>query len=295
MAVNSTFFNVMARAVLAGFANSPNIMRMVTPYPNLKINPGSDVIDVPIWQAFTVRSMEGNAITPCNPTDYCDDPTATTLQIYLKTQYIPTRIALNHLNIMSNEQLAGMFRRIIRDLAVNFEIGGTAVSVFDNLFTDAMFNGAAAGSPIQILADSAAGYRNLANAINRAKAKNTGAGVAFIGPPDLMGFIDSIPDRQIDRMLGGIDQMVIGSATLFAGNIWGTTYTGKIGFLYPLDALVYAAPGLKSPNTPMDGYAGNMWLSILDVYDLPGRALVAAHQYGLKVVREGDIQMVVAP
>ena len=294
MSVADVFFKVMARAILHGFMGNPNLMKMLTTYTDLKRNPGSNAIDVPIWSAFTIRTMGSACLTPCSAEKQCDEAQATILTIELITQFVPTGICLGDLNIMSNEQKAGMVAKIIQDLVRDFEIGTTS-GVWDTLFTDCVFNGPGANMTPIVLADSAAGYRQLANGIALAKAKNAGSGVSFIVPAALDGFIKSIPSRDIDRMLDGVNYIVVGNSSAFAANYWGTTYTGQIGYVYPTDALAYAAPGLNDPNVPLTGYAGNFWATALDDADIPGKMLIFAHQYGLRVVRQGDIQMFIAP
>jgi hypothetical protein len=238
--------------------------------------------------------MSSNCATPCDASKVCDEAIATLLHIDLVTRYIPTEICLSDLNIMTNEQKAGMVEKIIQDLVRDFEIG-TIAGILDTLYTDAVFNGPANQMAPLVLADTAAGYHALATGISLAKAKDMGAGVAFIVPPSLDGWIKSIPDRDIQRMLDGVNYIVAGNAAAFACNYGGTTYTGRAGFVYPKNALAYAAPGLGDPNLPLTGYAGNMWTAMLDDADLPGKMLVFAHQYGLRVVRQGDVQMLFAP
>lgn len=294
MPVSQVFFRVMARAILTGFMGNPRLMQMLTVYPNLKKTVGSNVVDIPIWTAFTVRTMNSECTTPCETTKLCDDPQASILDLHLVTQFIPTPICLAELNIMSTEQKAGMIAKIIQDLVRDFEIGTTA-GVWDTLFTDAVFNGPGGNMAPVVLADTAAGYRLLANGIAKAKGKDSGSGVAFIVSPDMDGFIRSIPNRDIDRMLAGVNYIVCGNAGAFACNYWGTTYTGKASFIYPVDALAYGAPGLGDPNIPQTGYAGNFWTAMLDDTEIPGKMLYFAHQYGLRAVRLGDIQMFFAP
>lgn len=294
MSVADVFFKVMAQAILTGFAGNKRIMEMMTKYTELRRTPGSNAVDVPIWSAFTIKTMNSACVTPCSAEEECDDPQATILTVELLTQYVPTAICLSDLNLMSNSQKAGMVAKIIDDLIRDFEVGTTS-GVFDTLFTDAVFNGPGGSMTPVVLADSAAGYRQLANAISTAKAKDRGAGISFIGPPDLFGFIASIPDRQIDRMLDGVKVNVVGNSATFACNYWGTVYTGKAGFIYPTDALAYAAPDIKDPNMPQEGYAANFYTTMLDNPRIPGRTLYICHQYGLLVVRRGDIQMLFAP
>lgn len=294
MAVSDVFFKVSARALLAGFMSNPNLMKMLTIYTDLKRNPGSNAVDVPIWSAFTVRTMNSACLTPCSATKVCDDATATILTIQLITQYIPTGICLSDLNIMSADQKAGMVAKAVQDLSRDFEIGTTS-GVCDTLFTDSVFNGPGGGMTPVILTDAAAGYRQLANAIATAKAKNGGSGVSFVCPPDLAGFIYSIPNREIDRMLQGVKFIILGNAATFAANYGGTTYTGKFGWIYPTDALAYAAPRLAGGNEAMSGYAGNWYTTMLDDPAIPGKMLYFCHQYGLMVVRRGDVQMIGAP
>ena len=294
MSVADVFFKVMARAILTGFMGNPNLMRMLTPYTDLKRNPGSNAVDVPIWSAFTIKTMGSACLTPCSATKQCDEAQATILTIQLITQYVPTNICLSDINIMSSEQKAGMVAKIIQDMVRDFEIGTTS-GVWDTLFTDCVFNGPGGNMTPIVLTDAAAGYRQLANGIALAKAKDAGSGVAFIVPPTLDGFIKSIPSRDIDRMLDGVTYIVVGNSAAFAANYWGTTYTGRIGYIYHVYAIAYAAPGLKDPNIPLTGYAGNFWTAMLDDVDLPGKMLIFAHQYGLRVVRQGDVQMFVAP
>ena len=68
-----------------------------------------------------------------------------------------------------------------------------------------------------------------------------------------------------------------------------------LGYIYPTNALAYAAPTLGGGNQPLTGYAGNMYTTILDDTAVPGKMLYFAHQYGLRVVRQGDVQMIIAP
>lgn len=295
MPVSNVFFRTMARAILTGFMQNPNLMQMLDVYTNLKRTAGTNVVDVPIWSSFTVHSMGSECLTPCDTTKKCNDPTATLLHINLITRFIPTPICLADLNIMSIEQKAGMIAKVIQDLARDFEIGVAGSAVADVLFTDATFNGPGGNMAPIVLTDTAAGYRLLANGIAKAKGKDSGGGVAFIVSPDMDGFIKSIPSREIDRMLDGVNYIVMGNFGAFACNYWGTTYTGKASFVYPKDALAYAAPAIKDPNIPLAGYAGNMWTTMLDDTEIPGKMLYFAHQYGLMVVRAGDVQMFFAP
>jgi len=290
MGISDVFFKTTARAVLAGFMGNPRLMGMLKVYDDLKRNPGSNEVDIPIWNSFTVRNMGNGCSTPCADECPCDEATATIMTVGLVTQYVPTTICLADLNIMTADQKAGMVAEIINNLIQDFEIG-TTLGVWDTLNTDAVFNGPGGSMAPVILTDTAAGYRLLANAISKAKAKDNGQGVSFIVSPDLDGFIRSIPDRQIDRMLDGVTYIVVGNAAAYTtGGV-----TGKMGFIYPTDALMYAAPGLGDPNLPLTGYAGNMWAAMLDNTCPPGKLLIFAHQYGLMVVRKGDIQRIEAP
>lgn len=290
----------MAKAVMAGFWGDPAIMDMVKRYTNLTKAVGADVVDVPVWDSFTVHSMVAGQLTPCGDNKACDTPNAEILQIRLITRYIPTAISLDDLNIMSPEQKAGMIERIAQDLMADFEVGGAFISVCDVLHTDAVFNGAGGSMPPVVLTDAAAAYRQLSTAIHKAKSKTRpGDDVVFICPNSLAGFIDSIPDRPIERLVGetsGIKYHVIGNMDTFARDYPpGTTYTGRIGFIYPKSALAYAAPNIHAPNEPWRGAYGNMWATALDDTNVPGKMFYFAHQYGLRVVREGDIQMIIAP
>ena len=241
--------------------------------------------------------MNSACATPCSATRDCDEAIATILTIQLTTKFIPTGICLSDLNIMSPKQKAGMVAKAVQDLTRDFETGQGlgASSIFDTLFTDAVFNGPGGNMTPVVLADTAAGYRQLTNMIATAKAKDNGSGVSFLVPPDLAGFIHSIPDRQIDRMLQGVKFTIMGNANAFAAKYGAPTYTGKVGFIYPTDVLAYAAPGLNSPNERLSGYAGNFWATMLDDTAIPGKMLYFAHQYGLRVVRQGDVGMLIAP
>jgi hypothetical protein len=299
MAVSSIFFTTVAQAVLTGFFGDAAIMDMCKKYLHLQKAIGANVVNVPIWQDFTVYSMGSECFTPCEDTKVCEEATADIIQIELMTRFIPTPICLSDLNIMSSEQKAGMIEKIAEDLMADFEVGGAFISVFDVLWTDAVFNGAAGGMPPIILTDTAAAYRQLSTAIHRAKSKaRIGDEVAFIVPNALAGFIDSIPDRPIERLVGetsGLKYHVIGNSDTFARTYGGTLYTGRIGFVYPKSALAYAAPSIQSPNDPWTGVYGNMWATALDDTEIPGKMFYFAHQYGLRVVRAGDVQMIIAP
>lgn len=295
--VSSAFFRVMAMALHHGFVGNPRIFNMLTPYTDLEQKPGSHIIDVPVWDSFTVKAMGGGCTTPCTANENCDDANATMISIPLKTRYVPTKICLGDLNIMSAEQRAGMVAQVITDLIRDFEIAtyGSDGGVYPTLFTDSVFNGPGGSMPPIFLADSSAGYRQLANGISLAKAKDDGAGVAFLVSPALDGFIKSIPSRELERMLDGVEYIVVGNAAAYSVSLWGTTYTGRFGFVYPKNALAYAAPRLSDPNLPLTGYAGNFWAAMLDDASVPGKLLIFAHQFGLVVVRQGDIQMLVSP
>lgn len=294
-AVSDVFFKAMARAILTGFMGNPRLMGMMTRYTDLVKTPGTNRVDVPVWSSFTIKTMNSECLTPCETTKQCDAPVATILTIELITQFVPTPICLGDLNIMTDGQKGGMVARIIQDLIRDFEIVVPNASVWDVLFTDSVFNGPGGSMTPILLADTAAGYRQLASAISLAKGKDAGSGVVMIASPDLDAFIRSIPNRDIDRIMGGVTYIVCGNAAAFAANYWGTTYTGKIGYVYPKDALAYAAPGLKDPNLPLTGYAGNFWSAALDDTEIPGKMWYFAHQYGLMVVRRGDVQMLIAP
>jgi hypothetical protein len=298
MPVSDVFFRVSARAVLTGFMGNPRIMGMLKTYTNLQKNPGSNSVDVPIWNNFTIRSMQAGCATPCSSSKVCDDASATILNIPLVTRYVPTGICLSDLNIMSDEQKAGMVERIIQNLQADFETGVAGLagpSVFDTLYTDAVFNGVGGGMTPAVLAGTAAGYQEFATCLSRAMAKDNGSGVACIVPPQLDGFIKSIPDRDINRMLDNVTYIVVGNAATFNVVYGGVTYNGRVGFVYPRDALVYVAPRQQAPNMPMMGVAGNMSSAVLDDVSIPGQMLFFMHQYGLRVVRPGDVQLMFAP
>ncbi len=293
MGVRDVFFKTQARAVLTGFMANRRIMDTVTVYDDLQRVPGTNAVDVPIWSSFTVLSMGAGSLTPCGSNRECDEATATILTIDIDTKYIPTPISLGDLNIFSAKQKAGVTERILQDLARDFEVISPGFSIFDVLATDALFNGAGGGmTPLQ-LTDNAAGYRNLATAISTAMGKDNGSGVTFVGPAGLTGFINSIPDRQIERMLQGVKMINVPNANTFNGAPGFTQ--GTIGFIYPTDALAYAAPPVQDDNEPLSGTAGNMWSMILHDTTIPGKMLYFAHQYGLKVVREGDVQLIASP
>jgi hypothetical protein len=290
----------MAKAVFAGFWGDPAILDMVKKYTNLKKEVGSNVVHVPVWDAFTVQSMVGGQLTPCGDNKECQTPNAEILEIRLQTRFIPTAISLDDLNLMNAEQLAGMTERIAIDMMADFEVGGANISVCDVLHTDAVFNGAANSMPPVVLTDTAAAYRQLSTAIHKAKSKTRpGDDVVFMAPNSLAGFIDSIPDRPIERLVGetsGLKYHVIGNMDTFARDFPpGTTYTGRIGFIYPKSAVAYAQPNIQAPNEPWRGAYGSMWATALDDTDIPGKMFYFAHQYGLRVVRPGDIQMIIAP
>jgi len=299
MAVSSIFFTTVAKAVLTGFFGDAAIMDMVKRYTQLQKAIGANTVDVPIWDDFTVHSMGSECMTPCETTKVCEEAVAQIIQIVLQTRFIPTPICLADLNIMNSEQKAGMIEKIAEDLMADFEVGGAFISVFDVLHTDAVFNGTAGGMPPIVLTDSAAAYRQLSTAIHRARSKTrAGDDVVFVVPNALAGFIDSIPDRPIERLVGessGIKYHVLGNADTFVRNYGVTTYTGRIGFVYPKSALAYAAPIIQSPNDPWTGVYGSMWATALDDTGIPGKMFYFAHQYGLRVVRAGDVQMIIAP
>ncbi len=293
MGVRDVFFKTQARAVLTGFMANRRIMDTVTVYTDLQRVPGTNAVDVPIWSSFTVLSMGAGSFTPCGTNRECDEAQATILTIDIDTSYIPTAISLADLNVFSPSQMAGMTERIMQNLSRDFEVVKAGASIFDVLATDSLFNGPGGGmTPLQ-LTDNAAGYRSLATAIATAKGKDNGSGVTFVGPAGLTGFITSIPDRQINLMLQGVKMINVPNANTFNGAPGFAQ--GTIGFIYPTDALAYAAPPIRDDNEPLSGTAGNMWSMILHDTNIPGKMLYFAHQYGLRVVREGDVQLIASP
>jgi len=299
MGVSDVFFQTTARSILTGFFSDPQIMDMVTMHTDLQRFPGSSSVQIPVWNHFTVQRAGASTYTPCGSNRPCEEPQATMVTVTMTPTYVAVPYGLEDLDIMTDDQKAGMVEQILQDMMADFECGPAYYSVFDVLFTDAVFNGPAAGNPPIILTDTAASYRQLSTAISRARSKTrAGDTTVFLAPNPLAGFCDSIPDRPIERLLNenrGVNYHVVGNSDLFSRSYGGTTYTGRIGFLYPKDAIAYAAPKIGAPSRAMAGAYGNISTTMLDDVNIPGESMFVRHHYGLKVVREGDVTMVIAP